>query len=726
MATRGIAGQIGNNESLVRIPPFFYLHALDCNTNVTRLEIGPKTYIRQDNERVVFGPERMITVPPRHYCIIENPVVRSKEGEVVCDEHGQPKLAHADQEIRVAREPFPLYPGETLKQPVTPLKVVLANHALRLKAVLDIEDETGEKRTAGDEWLFEGPGTYIPRKEVVVEETIVATVIKPNQAIKLRARKECLDRDKHPRVTGEEWLVKKTGAYLPGAYEEVVDVVNAFVLTEKKALHMLALRTFKDDFGIVRKNGEEWLIKMSNTETHIPNVYEEVVGVVNITTLTNRQYCVIMDPVDDKGIPQLGRKKLMKGEKSFFLMPGESLEKGIQNIYVLGEDEGLILRAKETFTEDDTVRKPGDRWMIRGPVEYVPSVEIEVVTKRSAIPLDDNEGIYIRNIKTGNVRAVTGETYMLNQDEELWEKELPQQVEQLLALERDPLADRGVRGATGSLKVRDKTRVITYRVPHNAAVQIYDYKEKKARVVFARSLSCLVPMSSSHSSVCRARSRRSQTSSDLCVFCWAQTSVRMLSWWRQLITPGFNSSSLTTGTLRSSTRKIPKRRRVSSVCQILSVMRARPLRRVSVDLSPRSSLMTSTRILQRSFVRLCLALMRRRRCATDSHSPRIFWSSPALTSSLWSPLIREQGMRCRSLSSWPLRSLQTHRRRLLSTQRSAWSRRRRASWRDRRSTMRQRLRSPVGNCLSCRLTAPPWRALDRPRLRLCPALRLQG
>jgi len=39
---------------------------------------------------------------------------------------------------------------------------------------------------------------------------------------------------------------------------------------------MRALKTFKDDFGVVRKNGEEWLIKMSDTETHIPNVYEEV------------------------------------------------------------------------------------------------------------------------------------------------------------------------------------------------------------------------------------------------------------------------------------------------------------------------------------------------------------------------------------------------------------------------------------------------------------------
>ena len=68
---------------------------------------------------------------------------------------------------------------------------------------------------------------------MVVEETIRATVIRPNQAIRLRARKETLDRDGTPRVTGEEWVVRKVGAYLPSAYEEVVDVVDAYVLTEK-------------------------------------------------------------------------------------------------------------------------------------------------------------------------------------------------------------------------------------------------------------------------------------------------------------------------------------------------------------------------------------------------------------------------------------------------------------------------------------------------------------
>lgn len=40
----------------------------------------------------------MITIPPRHYCIIENPVMRDpKEGKVIVDEYGQIRLRHADQ-----------------------------------------------------------------------------------------------------------------------------------------------------------------------------------------------------------------------------------------------------------------------------------------------------------------------------------------------------------------------------------------------------------------------------------------------------------------------------------------------------------------------------------------------------------------------------------------------------------------------------------------------------
>ncbi len=50
--------------------------------------------------------------------------------------------------------------------------------------------------------------------------------------------------------------------------------------------------------------------------------------------------------------------------------------------------------------------------MIKGPIDYVPPVEVEVVNRRKAIPLDLNEGIYVRDIKSGKIRAVIGKTCM--------------------------------------------------------------------------------------------------------------------------------------------------------------------------------------------------------------------------------------------------------------------------------------------------------------------------
>ena len=43
------------------------------------------------------------------------------------------------------------------------------------------------------------------------------------------------------------------------------------------------------------------------------------------------------------------------------------------------------------------------------------------------------------------MRAISGATYMLTQDEELFSKELPPAVEDLLAESKDPLADRSDR-----------------------------------------------------------------------------------------------------------------------------------------------------------------------------------------------------------------------------------------------------------------------------------------
>eukprot|EP01107_Rhizomastix_libera_P007449 TRINITY_DN221_c0_g1_i3.p1 TRINITY_DN221_c0_g1~~TRINITY_DN221_c0_g1_i3.p1 ORF type:complete len:831 (-),score=149.88 TRINITY_DN221_c0_g1_i3:133-2625(-) len=485
-------------ESVIRIKPFFYIHVLDNNSNVTRTEIGPKTFTRQEHEKVVFGPEPMVVVPPRHYCIIANPVMKDKDGKIMMDKFGQVQLRHGDEEIRFSCEPFCLYYGEQLYGKVTPLQTVPHDTALRLAAIRDFTEECTDtakdgkqvtkqvKRAAGDEWLFPGPSTYIPKVEVQVREVVKAIVILPGEALRLRAKKETTSKlDGIKRQAGEEWLVKRVGAYLPSVEEEVVGVVKPLVITNKTALHLRATKTFTDEFKTVRKAGEEWLVTLEMADSHIPDVYEEVLGERQITVLGNREYCVVLDPVDKNGVPQLGRCELRKGECTFFLKPGERLENNtVQKVYILQNEEALLLNAIEQFED----HAPGDRWMVVGPCEYIPPVSVEVVQRRKAIPLDDNEGIYVRDIKTGKVRVERGKSYMLKANEELWEKELPQIVEELLS--RDV---RVAKSASSDGQPRDKTRLVTLRLPHNSACQVYDFKDKKSRVVFGPELVSLEP-----------------------------------------------------------------------------------------------------------------------------------------------------------------------------------------------------------------------------------------
>eukprot|EP00092_Neocalanus_flemingeri_P070666 GFUD01086756.1.p1 GENE.GFUD01086756.1~~GFUD01086756.1.p1 ORF type:complete len:850 (-),score=233.37 GFUD01086756.1:107-2656(-) len=493
---------------MFRIPPYHYLHVLDQTTNVTRLETGPQTFVKKDNEMVLSNTEKMVVVPPRHFCVISNPAMTDENKQVLLDNLGQVRLHHAEDEVRLQQVPFPLYPGEEIKVKITLLTVVPALSALRLKVTRDFTDEDNQQRRAGDEMLFEGPCTYIPRKEIEVIGQHKAIIIKPNTAVKLRATRETTDKNGVNRVAGEEWMVKKNGSYLPGVYEEVVVTCTAYFLTDKTAVHVAATQTFTDEKGRQRKSGEEYLITVDDMEAFIPGVYENVIETKGITTLTNRQYCIIVNPVGANGKPQLGAKKLVKGEKSFFLQPGELLENGVQDIFILGENEGIVLKAleahKDTFANPPVDRKPGDNWMLTGPLEYIPPVEVIVLSTRKAFPLHQNEGIYVRNTNTGKVGAVVGKTYMLQEDEELWEKQLPLIVKTLLSSESHTAADKhyakewknpnkeNVQDDTVG-DTWDGTKVVTFQVPHNAAVQLYDYKSKMSRVVFGPDLVMLGP-----------------------------------------------------------------------------------------------------------------------------------------------------------------------------------------------------------------------------------------
>ena len=424
----------------------------------------------------------------RHYCEVVDPIVRDKENKPVFDKYGQVATQHGEVEIRFHEdypEPFPLYYKEELKLKPTPLVFVRENEALRLVAARNFKNKAGKQVVAGDEWLLVGPGTYYPRIEESNLHGITAEIIGQQQALRLRAREQTTDANGVKRTSGEEWLIRTPGAYLPRIYEEVIELQNPFIITSRTALHIRAAKGFTDAYGKERNPGDEWLITQSMSSNHILDIYEEYVDIVDVTSLNKNQYTYILDPVDAKtGKNRLGAKELRKGECAFFLQPGEHLDGGIKDVYILGEDNALLLKALEKYTDEEgSVHEPGDKWMVNGPVSYIPPIEVEVLEHRNRIPLDKNEGVYVRDAKTGLVRCEIGKTFMLAAHEELIEMDLSEDVEKLINAQ-----------AVGKAKLkRDKTKVVSYRCPYNTAVQVYDYKQKNSRVVFGPALVQLGP-----------------------------------------------------------------------------------------------------------------------------------------------------------------------------------------------------------------------------------------
>ena len=57
--------------------------------------------------------------------------------------------------------------------------------------------------------------------------------------------------------------------------------------------------------------------------------------------------------------------------------------------------------------------------MLYEPCDYIPPVEVTVLEQRKIIPMGENEGIYVRNLNTGEVKSVVGKSYMLKPEEEI-------------------------------------------------------------------------------------------------------------------------------------------------------------------------------------------------------------------------------------------------------------------------------------------------------------------
>ena len=365
----------------------------------------------QDHEKIVEGPKKMVNLPPRSYCIIKNPIVIDEDGNPVINNHGEVKVRFGHLEVRVQEnlglsqfktysEPFPLYPYEQIEENVKKCTTLKDNEALKLKCIRPFKDDRsdGAQRFPEDTWLIKGPQTYYPFVDEVIVEKVNAVVITHEVVVVLEANRDTIDEEGKPRIAGAKWLHTKLGAFIPSVDVSIVDYRSPKVITEKKCIQLRALKNATDVYGNKRKAGDEWLITLDISSTHIVSPQEEFVGDVNITVLSSQEYCFVVNPMNKDGTHRYGERQLRKGEDQFFLQPGESLENGwFIKIHTLEENDCLLLKAKSPIKDGDIERKAGETWMIRGPCNFIPTIDIQILEKRFALPLGDNEGVYVRS-----------------------------------------------------------------------------------------------------------------------------------------------------------------------------------------------------------------------------------------------------------------------------------------------------------------------------------------
>jgi len=210
---------------------------------------------------------------------------------------------------------------------------------------------------------------------------IKAEVVKPNQALKLEALNKFVDRNGIMREAGEQWIFDQEGSFIPDIDEKIVDRIVGIILTDKKAIHVEALVNHSN-----KKAGEVWLVTSEDTDVYIPPVQVRIINNnVPIVTLNSRQYTYLNNPYDDNNIPQYGKKEMRKGEQSFFLKPFESIEE-ISNVIVITAEEAISVFALENFEDkheengktSKVNRIAGERWLVVGPKEYWPPVQVRV------------------------------------------------------------------------------------------------------------------------------------------------------------------------------------------------------------------------------------------------------------------------------------------------------------------------------------------------------------
>ncbi len=134
----------------------------------------------------------------------------------------------------------------------------------------------------------------------------------------------------------------------------------------------------------------------------------------------------VYDDTFDPELPPIGTERIVRGTESSFYVPQSGLEvvqdgdAYVRQAWRMDRGTGLHLRVVKPFvaSEHDAVPagayEAGQDVFLRGREGvFFPTESLEVVDAVAPIPLAENEGVYVRDLRTGAVRIVEGPTSFL-------------------------------------------------------------------------------------------------------------------------------------------------------------------------------------------------------------------------------------------------------------------------------------------------------------------------
>ncbi|KAG2379161.1 hypothetical protein C9374_007799 [Naegleria lovaniensis] len=261
-----------------------YVHILDNDSGVVRIEIGPKRIALRANEEIIKTNDLSI-IKEGQYCIIKNPYDYEQERNLM----GERKIVCGPIALALHRNEY--------IERVSDVHILKYNQALRLRSLVEkkvLVDGKEKDLKAGDVYQITGPCRFVPDKDTEVLKTVDSIMINENEGIYV------IDTE-----TSEKSLVKGPKSYLMKATEELF--YKQYTEMERAALGLGDASTYEATVIRLEKKQVVCVLDAERNETVIngPCSY--------ILSAEQHVKCLHLSAGKPKRVKQIKAAKIMKG-----------------------------------------------------------------------------------------------------------------------------------------------------------------------------------------------------------------------------------------------------------------------------------------------------------------------------------------------------------------------------------------------------------------------------